>query len=133
MRLDSIPIFGYETSRYNANAHRLEEYQRIAERENRRGNPVMMAMNQADRQELIDKRMKKMNTQKFMGYIPIIGCIVGYNRVTQVMNADIDSLRKVVWILRGSLEFVSLGFLNAIPDLLATLYFEIREYQLQHA
>ncbi|MFV0339412.1 MAG: hypothetical protein ACK5MA_02100 [Parachlamydiaceae bacterium] len=62
---------------------------------------------------------KFMNKSKVLGYIPIIGTIMG---ILRLKDAAVDESNlhhdRVKHIVRGTVETLSLGFLLAIPDLI---------------
>lgn len=68
------------------------------------------------------------NLSKIVGYFPVIGTIMAIYIFTRVLSISSESLtNKVNWIARNSIQFLSLGALLFIPDLIATLY---RKYHM---
>lgn len=98
IQLSSIPAFGFETTFCNANMYR-----------SRHGGTSLDTY----------------NISKKGGYIPILGTLVGLIRLIDVL--DKKSLmskvpNKFSHVIRGSIEFLSLGFLLIIPDFILTKY-----------
>jgi hypothetical protein len=62
--------------------------------------------------------------RKVLGYLPGFGVVIGIERVYIAVTKTPSSLigRKIALITRGTLEFLGLGFLLMIPDLIATLF-----------
>jgi len=86
-------------------------------------------------QDLLDERlderydkapksaMKTNNVMKVLGYIPVIGTIIGLQHLTRSVKANkIHWPNKYQHIARASIESLSLGFLLIIPDLILTAY-----------
>lgn len=115
--LNYIPVLGFETQ----NCHETRISDDISDR-----------LDLGDHDTFTTWRGR--NICKIAGYIPLIGTIVGLvhlkkiNDVSKEGNLDPEEYdsasldNKVSWIVRSSIEFLSLGFLLLIPDLIATLY-----------
>lgn len=66
---------------------------------------------------------KTANIVKALGYIPLIGTLIGLSRISRAAKATKDELpNKFNHITRGCVELFSLGFLLSIPDLILTGY-----------
>jgi hypothetical protein len=67
------------------------------------------------------KYAAKHNIRKIIGYIPIIGTIIGMVSLILLSKetGDLNSYRKG-WAIRVIIETTSLGFLLLIPDLIVT-------------
>lgn len=66
--------------------------------------------------------MKKRNIGKLIAYTPVIGTLLGLIRVLITLSDKSMPLkRKCSLIVRGSIEFLSLGILLLIPDLIASI------------
>ncbi|MBS4166813.1 hypothetical protein NEOC65_001910 [Neochlamydia sp. AcF65] len=66
---------------------------------------------------------KTANVIKALGYIPLIGTLIGLCRIAKAAKATKDEWpNKYNHIVRGCVEFLSLGFLLLIPDLILTGY-----------
>lgn len=70
---------------------------------------------------------KVANLVKVLGYIPLLGTLIGINRLARAVQADKNDLpNRCNHIVRGCVELLSLGALLLIPDLILTCY---RGYQ----
>jgi hypothetical protein len=97
-QLNSIPAFGWENKFCNADDYRYT----------------------------CDASPKKNhNMIKKVGYVPIVGCVVGIVRIF-IIATNQDWMgplpNKFNHIVRGTIEFLSLGFLLIIPDLIITIH-----------
>lgn len=80
-----------------------------------------IASNEAQHQAEILSR--KMNQIKVLGYVPLLGTIVGIIKLVAVkQNAPLLQAYRFSHLARGVVETMSLGFLLFIPDLIVTLH-----------
>lgn len=103
INLSSAPAFGFEFASCNAEL----SYEQT---------PIQ-----------VKDRYKGKNIRKVMGYIPIIGMLLGITRIRQARVLNSQQLpNRFNHIVRGSIEALNLGFLLLIPDLLLTAARAIR-------
>ena len=83
-------------------------------------NYYLNVINEVDVQKLmdrVDEIIQASNRDKLFGYIPVVGTVIGAKRIiSTIKDKSLPIKNKVVHILRGSVEFLSLGFLLIIPD-----------------
>lgn len=73
---------------------------------------------------------KGRNICKLIGYLPLLGTIMALSRTINILSISKERMsNKFNWIARGAIEFLSLGFLLIIPDIIATLY---RNYYMEN-
>jgi hypothetical protein len=83
-------------------------------------------------EKVVSSMRKASNLQKVLGYLPLIGTIVGISRLRSVhqdKQRGTQNLIKAHHLVRGSIELLSLGFLLLIPDLILTACRERRAAQ----
>lgn len=141
MYFTSVPAFGFETFACNAESC----YKEIAQKTSQKTLNLQMAKLNAvipdlqetpyfddpEHQKIRDESItnaakgawKTANIVKALGYIPLIGTLIGIDRISKAMKATKDELpNKYNHIVRGCVELLSLGFLLLIPDLILTGY-----------
>lgn len=141
VNLNSAPAFGFETSSCNAEGY----YKNLFETQQKKAAKIQKVRiaqlnlpdmpnttdvyNDPEFQKLMDERNTKAaksawkiaNLMKILGCIPLIGTLIGINRISRVVKATKQELpNKVNHIVRGTFELFSLGFLLLIPDLILT-------------
>jgi len=67
-----------------------------------------------------DSRWKSRNITKGLAYIPIVGSLIGVLKFVGFVAAK-PVPNKVSYIARSTIEFLSLGFLLIIPDIIITI------------
>ena len=122
--LSSIPAFGFESSQMNANQAYIE-YETFIYEKNLKNSGNFQLVN-CD-QMVVDYRAKientvywkKSNITKGLAYLPIVGLIIGIQRLILAHQNPLLT-NKIKHIVRGTLESIGLGLLLLIPDLIAT-------------
>lgn len=72
-------------------------------------------------QEILNGINQFRTITKLLGYVPVLGCFVGYNRICAINDLPPHiAPNRVNHIVRGAFELLSLGFLLIIPDLLVS-------------
>ena len=116
----SIPAFGFETASCNAeefyNETNIKGFEYI-------GKPEHMEMVYKNLSNAAKKAWKTSNVVKALGYIPLIGTLIGIDRISKAAKCNKDVLpNKFNHIARGCVELFSLGFLLLLPDIILTGY-----------
>ena len=110
VRLISPPALGFETATSNAKEYYYERKMRHSQR---KIEPDVFAKT----------AWKVANVVKVLGYIPLIGSFIGLARILKARASSQDEMpNRYHHIARGSVEFLSLGILLLIPDLIMTSY-----------
>lgn len=115
MNLSSLPALGFETTICNANAYLGKE------------NFYDLKENISSKEQDATYRNFRVNRNiiKIVGYIPIIGTIVGLFRIALMQDTE-NKFHKLPNVknhmIRGCIEVCSLGILLLIPDLIITAY-----------
>jgi hypothetical protein len=146
----SIPAFGFETATCNATGF-LQEMQKKDVPKVRDLQKEVLSQHMSNMQaipglenmpDLADEAMagveefnqelgnstaksawKTHNIVKALGYIPLLGTLIGLGRISRSAKATQEELpNKFNHIVRGCIELCSLGFLLLIPDLILTSY-----------
>lgn len=136
----SAPAFGFETSTFNAEGYYKEISKKAAQKALDASKKSMAALNIPALQGMPDitedagfleeqynnaakSARKTANTVKALGYIPLVGTLIGLSRISRAVNANREDLpNKFNHIARGCVELFSLGILLLIPDLILTGY-----------
>jgi hypothetical protein len=83
--LRTLPAFGFETSScYAQHYYRQYGYAKL----NRVRNPTIIDPNHANVMRVADTLYKITNIVKCRGYIPLIGTIIGINRIAEARKAS---------------------------------------------
>ena len=61
------------------------------------------------------------NVGNILGYIPVIGILIGAVRIDTARRENLSMATKVTMIVRGILEIMGLGLLFLIPDLIVSI------------
>ncbi len=126
MTINQAPTFGYETSNHHyIGANVTKSYHQYNEYANnlREVFPKIPVKN-LTREEVIKKIWRQRNIKKVVGYFPLLGILVGIGRVIRLAkNSNPQTPKTYIakQTLRGTVEFLSLGFLLIIPDILSTV------------
>ena len=139
----SVPAFGFETATCNAEGCYKEMSKKVTQkvldlqkREMAKLNiPELQGMPDItadpEYQKVMEEQYnnaakgawKTANIVKALGYIPLIGTLIGLSRISRAAKATQEELpNKFNHIARGCIELFSLGFLLLIPDLILTGY-----------
>ncbi len=109
-QLSSIPAFGLETDKCNADRQHGKLHNRSVKN-------VGFGIHSSDNVTKNRALRMKANARKIVGYIPILGLYIGLKRIitTSIVPKE-DLPNKANHIVRGSLEMIGLGWLLALPD-----------------
>ncbi len=143
VNLNSAPAFGFETSSCNAEGY----YKNLFETAQKKAAEIQKAniaqldfpdmpnvadvYNDPEFKKIMDEQntkaaktaWKTANLMKRLGWIPLLGTLIGINRISRTVKATKQELpNKVNHIVRGIFELFSLGFLLLIPDLILTRF-----------
>ncbi|MBS4169910.1 hypothetical protein [Neochlamydia sp. AcF95] len=144
MYFTSMPAFGFETFACNAEDCYKEMIKKVKQRtsdlQQRKMSQLnvqiaelkeISSFNDPDYQKVEDESInnaakdawKIANIIKALGYIPLIGTLIGLSRISMAAKTLKEELpTKYNHIGRGCVELLSLGFLLLIPDLVLTAY-----------
>ena len=120
LNLGNPPAIGYETSTYNASECYI----------NTLHNPYAKGKNDEKASSWVSVRevapsskvmIRDSNLGKAAGYFPIVGMVMGILRIQVARSCNYPN--KVTHIIRGTIEFLCLGILLLIPDLIMTAYY----------
>jgi hypothetical protein len=138
----SIPAFGFETATCNAIEYYKERSKKASQKvlDFQKREMVRLNIPIPEFHEIFDitgyfekveeqynnsakSALKIANILKVVGYIPLIGTLLGIARILRAAKTTKDDLpNKFNHIARGCVELLSLGFLLLIPDLILTGY-----------
>lgn len=120
--LNGVPTFGYETAFCNSYQKNKEEL---------RKNNSQLTDEQIE--GLAKATWKIQNVKKGIGYIPVIGSIVGIGRFISLKlpNQKGTIENKTSWTARGVVEALSLGSVFILPDVIATAHRQNKYKNLQ--
>lgn len=135
----NIPAFGFETTKCNSRyRHLIVKFKPVAEKvfkQASNGSPIdlnnpefvsFVTMSRDNMQSMAQKAWKTANIVKALGYIPLVGMLIGVNRIVKAARMESELLpNKYEHIARGCIEALSLGALFIIPDIALTIF---REY-----
>lgn len=109
--IQPIPVIGFETT----SCHDIELTKLWLKEIRPKWNENMV-------NKAVDSQWGRRNIVKLLAYFPLSGTFIGAVRIFVVMEAPKEIFpNRVSWIIRGAIEFFSLGFLLFIPDLIMTI------------
>jgi hypothetical protein len=125
INLTSKPAFGYETASCNSE-NWLKNFltKKVQEDYSRGGSLATVCLIEAMEPKALRAEWKMSNVKKALGYFPLVGSVIGFNRIVQALKyTKADLPNKVNHIIRGILEFIPVvGFLLLFVDLFMTAY-----------
>lgn len=139
INLTSAPAFGFETASCNAQEYYEDMYRNAYDSKRKQyaelspGQDFPLSDRDVNNicRNSAKTASKVANIVKVLGYIPLVGTLIGLSRISRASNASHEALpNKFNHTVRGCIELCSLGFLLLIPDLILTGY---RAYQARSA
>jgi hypothetical protein len=120
MSLTAIPAFGFETSRVHSKQGYIAVMSRTRDSVGHINHNYTTSDQATVSDEQIIKAYTRTNRGKMIAYMPVIGTFIGIIRIVEAFTNKEALPNKFSHMLRGSIEFFSLGFLLIIPDLILT-------------